>query len=76
MVGFPSETEADFKMTLNFLLKMRFDYTVVFPYDDKKITPAAKLLDKVPEDQIKRRFLEAQKILRKNKLTVYTSCPT
>jgi tRNA A37 methylthiotransferase MiaB len=76
MVGFPSETEEDFKRTLEFLIEMKFAYTVVFPYHEKKLTKAAKLPGKVPDSQIQKRFMEAQKVLRKNKLTVYTSCPT
>ena len=75
MTGFPSETEEEFLETLEFVKDIKFDYTVIFPYHEKEMTPSGALGNKVPEDIIQERFQKGLKYLRKNKLRVYTSCP-
>lgn len=75
MTGFPSETEEEFLETLEFVKDIKFDYTVIFPYHEKEMTPSGALGNKVPEDIIQKRFKKGLKYLRKNKLRVYTSCP-
>ncbi|RKU06895.1 tRNA (N(6)-L-threonylcarbamoyladenosine(37)-C(2))-methylthiotransferase MtaB [Candidatus Poribacteria bacterium] len=48
MVGFPSETETDFKDSLQFVKKIGFSQLHVFRYSPRKGTPAATYPDQVP----------------------------
>lgn len=41
--GFPGETEDEFLKTLDFVGKMRFEKTHIFPYSKREGTPAAKM---------------------------------
>ena len=41
--GFPCETEDEFLKTLDFVGKMRFEKTHIFPYSKREGTPAAKM---------------------------------
>ncbi|MCX8112984.1 MAG: tRNA (N(6)-L-threonylcarbamoyladenosine(37)-C(2))-methylthiotransferase MtaB [Bacteroidia bacterium] len=51
IVGFPGETEEDFKETQRFLADLPVSYLHVFPYSERPGTPAATLPDSVPWDQ-------------------------
>ena len=53
IVGFPGETEADFKELCELVKKIRFDRVGVFPYSQENGTPAARMPEQVP-DEIKR----------------------
>ncbi|NCB91453.1 MAG: tRNA (N6-isopentenyl adenosine(37)-C2)-methylthiotransferase MiaB [Clostridia bacterium] len=68
IVGFPGETEEDFKETLDVISKVRYDSAFTFIYSKRTGTPAAVKEDQVPEDVIKERFdrllLEVQDISR------------
>ncbi|MCM2323973.1 MAG: tRNA (N6-isopentenyl adenosine(37)-C2)-methylthiotransferase MiaB [Oligoflexia bacterium] len=50
IVGFPTETDADFEATLALLDRVRFDNIFAFAYSPRPGTRAAKLRDDVPED--------------------------
>jgi len=56
IVGFPGETEEDFRETAKFLRKARFLMVHIFPYSKRKGTPAATMPNQIP-DEIKRRRL-------------------
>lgn len=56
IVGFPGETEADFRDTLDLVEKVRFDGAFTFIYSPRIGTPAAKLEDPTPEADKKRRL--------------------
>ncbi|MBN1293266.1 MAG: radical SAM protein [Candidatus Latescibacteria bacterium] len=75
ITGFPSETEEEYRETLEFVKDIQFDYTLLFPYHEKEMTPSRALGNKVPEDIIQKRVKIGFKYLRKNKLRVYSSCP-
>ena len=47
IVGFPGETEEDFKESYEFCKKMRFSKIHVFPYSDREGTSASKMADKI-----------------------------
>jgi ribosomal protein S12 methylthiotransferase len=49
IVGFPGETEADFKDLLAFVETVRFDHLGVFTYSDAEDLPSHQLPDPVPE---------------------------
>ena len=56
IVGFPGETEEDFKDTLDVVNRIRFDSAYTFIYSKRTGTPAAKMDDQIPKDDIKDRF--------------------
>jgi tRNA-2-methylthio-N6-dimethylallyladenosine synthase len=55
IVGFPSETEEEYEMTLDAVTRIRYDSAFMFRYSIRPGTTAAKLEDNVPEaDKIRR----------------------
>ena len=56
LIGFPGETDKDFKETYRFLKTSRFNEIYVYPYSDRPHTEAQKFPDKVPEKIIKERM--------------------
>lgn len=56
IVGFPGETEEDFKETLDVLEKVRFDSVYSFIYSKRSGTPAATIPEQIPEDVQHERF--------------------
>lgn len=75
IVGFPSETEEDFQATLNLVRESGFNTVVVFPYHDKKGTPASEIAAKVAPDLIQQRMRKAFNYFRKHGVKAYYSCP-
>ncbi len=61
IVGFPTETEADFVETCEYVQKLKLSKIHVFPYSPKDGTVAAKLESIVTEDEKQKRA----KVLRK-----------
>ena len=57
IVGFPSETDADFAALLDFLREIRYDAAYTFLYSPRSGTPAAKMDGQVP-DEVKHERLE------------------
>ena len=49
MVGFPGETEEDFRFTLDLMQQVEFDSLFSFKYSDREGTPAARMPDKISE---------------------------
>jgi ribosomal protein S12 methylthiotransferase len=58
IVGFPGETEADFKQLLDFVEETGFERLGVFKYSDEEGTAAAKLENRLPAEEIERRWQE------------------
>lgn len=56
IVGFPGETEEDFEETMDVVRQVRFDSAFTFIYSKRTGTPAASMIDQVPEAIIKERF--------------------
>jgi tRNA-2-methylthio-N6-dimethylallyladenosine synthase len=50
IVGFPTETEEDFAMTMELLEKIRFNNVFSFRYSPRPLTAASKTKDDIPED--------------------------
>jgi len=72
IVGFPTETEADFLDTFNLMKEIRFDFAYIFKYSPRPYTSASKLTDDVDKKEKERRhliLLEYQKKISKNKLS-------
>jgi tRNA-2-methylthio-N6-dimethylallyladenosine synthase len=57
IVGFPGESEADFRETLSMIEEVRFDFGFVFKYSARAGTPAAEL-EGFPEELIEERHQE------------------
>ena len=60
IVGFPGETDEDFKATMQLIEDIRFDQSFSFIYSPRPGTPAAALPDDVPMDVKKQRLSELQ----------------
>jgi tRNA-2-methylthio-N6-dimethylallyladenosine synthase len=56
LVGFPSETEADFKATLDLIEQVRFDFAYMFRFSLRPGTDAEKIAPKVSEADAGRRL--------------------
>jgi tRNA-2-methylthio-N6-dimethylallyladenosine synthase len=70
IVGFPGETEDDFRETLDAVKEIGFDAAYIFKYSPRPFTAAAKFEDDVPKEEKERRhalLLETQKRISKNK---------
>ncbi|QDW96411.1 tRNA (N(6)-L-threonylcarbamoyladenosine(37)-C(2))-methylthiotransferase MtaB [Staphylococcus warneri] len=50
IVGFPGETEEEFKETYDFIVKHKFSELHVFPYSSRIGTPAARMDDQIDEE--------------------------
>jgi threonylcarbamoyladenosine tRNA methylthiotransferase MtaB len=55
IVGFPGETDADFRVVLDYLPSAPLSHVHVFPYSDRPGTEASSLPDKVPGATIRER---------------------
>jgi tRNA-2-methylthio-N6-dimethylallyladenosine synthase len=55
IVGFPSETLADFDLTRGLLAEIGFDNAFIFQYNARPQTPAARWPDDVPAEEKRRR---------------------
>jgi tRNA-2-methylthio-N6-dimethylallyladenosine synthase len=65
IVGFPSETEEDFKETLDLVNKCKFDGAFTFIYSPREGTPAAVMDNQVDESVKSKRLKELNKIINK-----------
>jgi tRNA-2-methylthio-N6-dimethylallyladenosine synthase len=77
MVGFPGETEDDFRQTIQLLEAVQFDNLFSFRYSDRPLTISSDYLNKVDAQTKAERLLELQSLqaeitLRKNRMEVGT----
>jgi tRNA-2-methylthio-N6-dimethylallyladenosine synthase len=63
IVGFPGETEENFKETLEVVKKVEFDSAFTFLYSIRKGTVAEKMKDQVPDNIKHKRFNQLVEIL-------------
>lgn len=56
IVGFPGETEEDFRQTLSLIEQVRYDALFTFIFSPRPGTPAAKMDDPTPKEEKNRRF--------------------
>lgn len=75
IIGFPTETEEEFRDTLHFVAGCRFSSVVVFPYDDKTGTDSEQIYEKVPAKVIQRRMREAFRYFASEGVAAYYKCP-
>jgi ribosomal protein S12 methylthiotransferase len=62
IVGFPGETDEDFKELLEFLKTSQLDYVGFFAYSREENTPAGLMEDQVPEKIKQSRLAEAYRV--------------
>ena len=74
IVGFPGETEEDFRMTCELFEEINFDMAFIFKYSPRSGTPAAGLGDDVPKpvkeerNHLLLKMLEKQSLCRNDSL--------
>lgn len=56
IVGFPGETDEDFKYTMDLLDEIKFDAAYTFLYSERRGTPALRIEEKVPPEVKKERI--------------------
>ncbi|MCC6749357.1 MAG: tRNA (N(6)-L-threonylcarbamoyladenosine(37)-C(2))-methylthiotransferase MtaB [Deltaproteobacteria bacterium] len=62
MVGFPGETDEDFRATLDLLRELRFSHLHIFAYSRRQGTAAARMSDQVPEETKRARSQAAHQL--------------
>ncbi|MDO5714458.1 MAG: tRNA (N6-isopentenyl adenosine(37)-C2)-methylthiotransferase MiaB, partial [Tissierellia bacterium] len=67
IVGYPTETEEDFKETLSLVEEVRYDAAYTFIYSPRPHTPAAKL-EELEEDIVKDRFNRLSEVMNRIQL--------
>jgi tRNA-2-methylthio-N6-dimethylallyladenosine synthase len=71
IVGFPGETEDDFRRTIELVTQCRYDGLYIFKYSKRAGTPAASLSGSVPEREQTARFLELERVQKRIQEDVY-----
>lgn len=65
IVGFPGETDEDFKETIDIVNELKFDFAFTFIFSPRVGTPAAKLKDDVLKDTKNKRLYELNALINK-----------
>lgn len=78
IVGFPGESESDFRETLDLVRTVQYDALFAFIYSDRPSAPAARFAEKIPEGAKKDRLqqvldLQEEITRRKNETLVGTT---
>jgi threonylcarbamoyladenosine tRNA methylthiotransferase MtaB len=60
IIGFPGETDDDFQETVEAIRAVEFSEVQLNKYEDRPGTPASRMLDKIPQEVIDRRYKEIQ----------------
>ena len=50
VVGFPTESDAEYEETFNLMNEVRYDTAFIFKYSERPLTKASKLVDDIPDD--------------------------
>ena len=74
ITGFPGETEADHRETLDFIRRCGFAAMHIFPYSERPGTPAAEMDGRVEKAVRARRAHEAQRIAGDMERDYLTAC--
>ncbi len=74
IVGFPGETEKDFRATLDLMEKVRFDGLFSFKYSERPGTRASQLDGGVPEEEKGLRLKELQTLQDRHTLQKNLAC--
>jgi tRNA-2-methylthio-N6-dimethylallyladenosine synthase len=63
IVGFPGETEEEFKETLSLAREVQFDNAYVFKYSQRRNTPAASMEGQLPEEVVEERHARLLRLI-------------
>ena len=63
IVGFPNESEEDFKETLDVVNKVKYDGAFTFIYSPREGTPAAKMEDSITFEEKQKRLYELNELV-------------
>ncbi len=74
IVGFPGETDEDFRQTLDLARDLEFIQAYSFKYSLRPGTPAADMEDQVPDTLKSERLVELQDLLNGNQTRFNRSC--
>lgn len=64
IIGFPGETEEDFKETVEAIEAVDFSEVQIDKYEDRPGTISSQMADKVSQEEIDRRYTEIKKMIR------------
>ncbi len=65
IVGFPGETEDDFKQTLDIVNKVKYDLAYTFIFSPREGTPASMMEDKTSMEEKKKRLARLNELINK-----------
>jgi tRNA-2-methylthio-N6-dimethylallyladenosine synthase len=71
IVGFPGETDSDFRDTMSLVAKVGYHSLYIFKYSERPGTPAAKLDDDVSKSEKTARFLELENLQKRQQREIY-----
>jgi tRNA-2-methylthio-N6-dimethylallyladenosine synthase len=63
IVGFPGETDADFRQTMTLVESVGFNGSFSFKYSPRPGTPAAEMADQIPDEVMSKRLHELQSLI-------------
>lgn len=67
IVGFPNETEDDFKLTLKLCQDFKFDFIYIMPYYENSVCDSRNIYPKVTKQDIENRLKSFEVLLKKQK---------
>jgi MiaB/RimO family radical SAM methylthiotransferase len=62
MVGFPGETEEEFKESVDFIKEYEFPFVDIYAYDDRPNTASSRMAGKIPQEIIDQRVATVKKV--------------
>jgi len=71
IVGFPTETAADFRETVKLVGRVGYDALYIFKYSERPNTPAASLMDDITLEEKSARFMELETTQRSFQKKIY-----
>ena len=71
IIGFPGETDQDFRDTMSLVENVRYDGLYIFKYSERPGTPAAKLIDDVSKSEKSARFQELEELQKRQQKAIY-----
>jgi tRNA-2-methylthio-N6-dimethylallyladenosine synthase len=74
IVGFPTETEADFQSSLSLIAEVGFAGAYFFKYSARPGTPAADMAEQVPEDVKHERLQRLQRVVERQQTAFNANC--
>jgi tRNA A37 methylthiotransferase MiaB len=67
LVGFPGETDEDFRKSLDLIREIEFSNVEIYPYQDRPNTVSSNLPDKISEEVINKRIVSLEREIRLQK---------